>query len=314
MSSLIDVKYFQMKIDISETSHNIFRVTKSGSNIKSGRQPEVVHIPSSVDIKSVSAKYITDVVLLVDREDFLEDITKLREKWGMSALIGLELPDTGMLKSLFLTYCKNKMDAKDDSAIISEILDDVKALRIKYGRTSNFDDTILWVLLTHSVPSGIFKACYFTTIPALDSKDPSAQLYSIILDGRVEESELLEAYADFKQHLATLENAQVLRNSSPDNTFQSLTGEIIRSTHKGPINPTSSRDRVRNRNNILLMRELYWKKKTEKITYYELADYANKKCDKHEIKRKGGCIYCNATYSSIKEGIREYKELLKVSL
>lgn len=306
-----------MKINIKKTPNDDYDqlVTIEPDQIVKDDTPERKHIGGSIYIEETDPKLLTDITLLVDIPGFLTDIKMIRREWKITSYprhSGI-LIDESLLKHVGATMLVESQFAKDHREALKHITNTIQKIRKRYNRTKNYDPVILWSIFCHWIPKGIYKSCYFDTIPinGENPNDPKSYQYAIILDGRTEKEELLKAFKDFKDYQQDKAFTHYLKETVSDKNLSDFEQAFVSFEKNGSYAIATDKEKVRKKNTILLIRELYWKKKSENITYYDLAKYANDKCDKHEIKRKGGCMYCNATYSSVKENILDYSEHLK---
>lgn len=295
-----------MKIDITQVSDSTYKVTTYQNSTKQIK-PEYVN--NTVNIDAVSPKYLTDVALLVDKEDFLTDIKKLKEKWKITEIIEFGIPDQQLLDGWITSHLKKTFKDTDEQSARESLNRDVAEVRLKYGRTSNYDVVILWVLFTNTVPAGVYKACYFTTIPESGSNDPSRHQYAIMLDGRAENSEVIKALQDFREHLKHLHTVQQLQKLPATNHYEALLAELIIGTSIEPIQESTDRETVRTKNNVMLVRELYWRHKQMNTSFADLATYANSKCDGNHGDYST-CIYCNADEENVRKNVENYDEAI----
>lgn len=298
-----------MEIDITKVDDSTYKVTTTKPPITDTKKIKPRHVQGSVYIDPASPKYLTDIALLVDKDDFLKDIQRLREKWQITNIIEFQLGDQQLLDGWIASHLSKHYKDKKTETLRDELDADIVALRLKYGRTSNYDEVIKWVIFTNTVPSGVFKACYFTTIPQTDSADPSQCQYAIILDGRTENDEVLAALRDFREHLDHLESVQELKKLPVSNSYESVLSDLIIGRSKGPIGKTTDRNKVRTLNNILLVRELYWERKLKKTSFAKLASDAWEKCSGHSSDSER-CFYCNADEVSVRKNIENYDKTI----
>lgn len=302
-----------MKIDIKKTADQKYEVVFPYAGAKKSKvEGAIEHEPvaGSVNIQSVDPKYVTDIAFLVDRDDFLHDIVLLRKKWKIGYHVEFSIMNTSTLHNWAKSHLNEIYPNQSIVQMFNELLQDVSKIRHKYGRSSSYDDSIMWVLFTHSVPEGIFKPSYFTVLPESEIGNLAGQ-FALIIDGRAEERDVLNAYQEFRDYIDEFADVKNSKPSPHATAFQSLARQIAIDSYKGTLSATSDSTKVESKPTILLIRELYWKKKTERITYEELANHSNKKCDKHKVKKKGGCFYCNATYASVKQAVISYRKQLK---
>jgi len=305
-----------MKIDIKKIDDNKYEVTSTTLEVKDTATIQVVkpaHVSGSVFIDPVSPKYLTDIALLVDRDDFLVDIQALRQKWKINNLVEFKNADVGLLMGWINRHLGDYSTDKDVKSLQMELDEDVASLRTKYGRTSNYDQVVLWVLFTNMVPDRAFKACYFTTIPDPTSDDPNRCKYAIILDGRTEIGELKQAFEEFKKHLRNLESVQSLRDLPTTDSFESLIAQIVVDNNKGPVGRTTNRYAVRTQTNIMLIRELYWKRKFENTSFAELARIANDRCV-GDHSEDSPCMFCNADETNVRKSLQNYEKTVNRKL
>lgn len=303
-----------MKIDIKKVDDNTYEVASTNEPHNKNQIIRPNYVTGSVHIDGVSPKYLTDIALLVDRDDFLADIKKLRKKWKIDRLIEFKYADDLFLTGWINNHLGSIFNSQETEKLQKELKSDIASLRVKYGRTPNYDQVILWVLFTSTVPDGVYRSCYFTTISEPETEDSARHRFAILLDGRTELSELKKAFEDFKHHLKYLEFTQKLRDEPIPENFDSLIANMEANRIQGVVGKTANRYKVRTQANILLIRELYWKRKLYNTSFEKLASEANSKCDGNHLDEDKKCMFCVADEVNVRKNIENYEKTVNRKL
>ena len=158
-----------------------------------------------IDVLTSNKKHATDIVMLVDQSEFLQEIQRLRQKWqitelyklqellGISALLDMSNP-------LFYTGInRDKIEEK-----LPEFNSDIDKLLKKFNRGKNYRQVVLYALVTGVVPDKVYQSCYFDVITINDKEDlskPEKYQYVIVLSPRTEKQEVIDSYKEFKNHI-----------------------------------------------------------------------------------------------------------------
>ncbi len=157
-----------------------------------------------IDVQPSSIKNKTDISLLVDKHDFLEEIQRLREKWQLKKPTK-ETHHNGVLRIItdesLLSY--SRIDVNVLEKKLSEFKKDIDNLLKNSARGKNFRIIVLFALFIGSIPDGVYKSCYFDVVTINEAEDlnkPENYQYVIVLSPRTEQQDVVEAFHDFVKH------------------------------------------------------------------------------------------------------------------
>lgn len=260
-----------------------------------------------IDIQISNKYYMTEIALLVDKPDFLQDLARLREKWGIC--------DTNKY-SHFTTFTSALENIQT-----KEFETDMMKLIKKYKRGKNYLLVVKSALVTGSVPDYVYKNCYFdvaTLNEINDMNHPENFQYIIVLSPSTEFKELKQPFKEFKKHIKEKIKFQKYKwdmniSSDMDKIEQYHPGQV----HNNALNYSKKKELDRTR-------EWYWlrynkflnKQDSKPLPYHEVLDIWNSKCKNntevnHNIK---ACKYCSVEDENIvQKAISEYIHFLQES-
>lgn len=156
-----------------------------------------------IDVQTLDSKHATDIGMLVDKLEFIQEINKLRVKWQITKLY------TPSQFNIFLelNVMTNNGVVAEDFEIqkrLTEFKKDIAGILKKFNRDKNFKPVVEYALATGIVPNGIYRSCYFdvVTIGEPDNLEtPERYRHVIVLSQRTELEEVKAAYNEFKEHI-----------------------------------------------------------------------------------------------------------------
>jgi hypothetical protein len=247
-------------------------------------------------------KEFGDIALLVDKEQFLEDVKRLRIKWGIKELIPIKLypewrEDLVRARSskqqeqnkLKKQDVRNLTDPEleDFKDVIARVMPDVdfecdiRDLRIKFNKPETFDKAIAYSVICGVIPSGIYKTTYY----------------------EYESSRLPERLQDRTSRIGIYVTPQsteedILR------VFRAVKGSIFkpRADGLGPFFNLYNKDQI---TNIKRDRDWYWRN-LKKDSYKKIAVSDNEKlmADKYFIEDYA---------EKVRKAIKRYREALSAT-
>lgn len=172
-----------------------------------------------IDIQISNKKHATDVAMLVDKLEFLQEVNKLREKWKIKQLHKLSLPYE--ILNIDNVISKGVTRSEEAQKNQKRFYRDIENILRTFSRGKNFVPIVAYAVATGTVPEGIYKSCYFDLVTLNEQEDPAKQekyQYVIVLSPRTEQQELIEAYKEFEEHIkAKIDFSSRLRSSSTNN-------------------------------------------------------------------------------------------------
>jgi len=279
-----------------------------------------------IDVLTSNKKHATDIAMLVDKPEFIQEIQRLRQKWQITELYKYELLDEPVLldmhNPLFYTGInKSKIEEK-----LPEFNKDIDLVLKKFNRGKNFRLVVIYSLITGSVPEGVYQSCYFDKVVINELEDmnkPERYQYVIVLSPRTEKKEVIEAYQEFKAHIKGKIDFQH-SNLSMDLPQHE---ELIMQYHAGNIHDSADIDKFKTQKELNRTREWYWIRNMEHIndvskkqkTYEQVLDEWQKdkcliKTNHEDITSKKNCDFCSIEdINIIEQALSAYSKLLNQS-
>lgn len=229
-----------------------------------------------IDIQSLNKKLATDIAMLVDKPEFLQEIKRLREKWNINKLYTVSNLDG------FLT-------SKDVEDKHNEFLEDIDTLLKRFNRERNFRNVVQYALITGIVPDGVYRSCYFDVVPIGEVDNPdksSGYQYVIVMSPRTELQEVKDVYKEFKEHIENkidFHSVSEINSDIPENI------ELIEQFHKGNVYSSADISKYKTLKEIERTREWYWIAYSDKFN-----DKSNKRKSSEEILNEWQMLKCQA--------------------
>ena len=158
-----------------------------------------------IDVQTSNKKHATDIVMLVDRSEFLQEIQRLRQKWHFDELIKLgNLLGSTILLDFINPLVYSGISKDQIETNLPSFNKDIDNLLKKFHRGKNFRIVVLYALVAGVIPEDVYQSCYFDVISINDKEDiskPERYQYVIVLSPRTEKQEVTEAYKEFKNHI-----------------------------------------------------------------------------------------------------------------
>lgn len=290
-----------------------------------------------IKILTENKKIKTDIALLVDKIDFLRNLHRLREKWNITKLFN---PNVGLDNLYYHIATKGDTltNVNEEEKRISEFRNDIKELRKKNQRTSNFDVVIVYSLGYGVVPKHVFRSCYWDKIllPFKNSHNanfytnsllpeesdqgvPEEYQYVIVVDPRAEKKEIVRVCDSLLLHLKNK-----ISFHGKDWVYNEGTKDDIEEFAFGPIYESAYTGKIKTQKKIDRTREWYWMrfgdffngKASKPRTYKMILDDWDKLCpqgEEHENEEeKKKCPYCGVdSFNVIERAVTEYLNLLR---
>ncbi len=187
-----------------------------------------------VRIKIKNKKKYCDIAFLVDRKDFLKEVTRLRQKWQITRLIKpkqeFEWASRMVKKGQYDSFWK-----------------DVAPIRNHFRLTANFDRAIYMAIISGYIDDKIYETAYWRPVDNdMDVGTPTR--FAIYITADTTKKELEAAFREFKTQVKTIRKIRPF-----DRVYLSY----------GDAPPDTI-------SNIKRDRKWYWKKKQEK-THLQIA-------------------------------------------
>ena len=158
-----------------------------------------------IKIQVEDPKQATDIGLLVEQEEFLEEIGRLREKWKITELKKLFIsPPVQELLNIDNIILKEITDRKEQEKMRDKFSSDIDKVLKRFNKGKNYKIVIEYALITGFIPEGIYQSCYFDTVTINEAEDlskPEKYRYVIVLSSRAEQEDVLEAFREFREHI-----------------------------------------------------------------------------------------------------------------
>src|SRR3989338_7367336 len=151
-----------------------------------------------IDIQTSNKKYATDIAMLVDKPEFLQEIEKLRKKWRVTKFY--EPSSFEVFLGVNVIAGKHKQRDKR----LSEFNQDINNILKKFNRDRSYKKVIEYALFCGIVPEKIYRSCYFDIVPIGEQENmdtPESYQYVIVMSLRAELGEVKKAYEEFKEHV-----------------------------------------------------------------------------------------------------------------
>ncbi len=157
-----------------------------------------------IDVQALSKSHRTDIAMLVDKTDFLQELQTLREKWHINKLYNRK----GLFGEPFILDTQNSLFYTDTPEAeaeerLPEFNKDIDLLLNKFKRGKNFRLVIIYALITGIVPEGIYQTSYFDLVTINEPEDenkPENYQYVLVVTPRTEQKDVVKAFREFKQH------------------------------------------------------------------------------------------------------------------
>lgn len=275
-----------------------------------------------IDIQTSNKKHATDITMLIDKPEFVQDLQKLREKWKIDKLY-----EPGNFYGFFATNVELK-------GRVSEFNNDINGLLKKFHRGRNFKQVVENAMVTGVIPDGIYQSCYFDVVTIGEPEDlnkPERYQYVIVMSPRTEQREVEQAYKDFEKHIKgyepknefeTGELGKIEFHTRDLNIEIPTDKELIEQYHKGNIYKSAIIDDG-NRRDLERARDWHWirfrdylngiDKKPE--TYEDITYEWNCKCPQYPTEDKEHnktCEYCHVDASNVAHTLSPYNKLLEI--
>jgi hypothetical protein len=157
-----------------------------------------------IEIQTPNKKYATDIAMLVDKEEFLLEIQRLRTEWEINNLLSPSAIYDGFLEKYLSTDNGKIDDEKEIHKRLSKFVEDINAVLKKFRRDRGFKRVVEYALATGIIPDRIYKRCYFDKVIIGEPEDiskPEKYQYVIVMSPRTEKGEVDEAYAEFQEFI-----------------------------------------------------------------------------------------------------------------
>jgi hypothetical protein len=283
-----------------------------------------------IDIQTPDKKHATDIAMLVDKPEFLLEIEKLRQKWGIK-----ELYKSSAFRAFLEFHIMTNKDTvsvdKEVEKRLSEFNKDIDLVLKKLNRGRNFKLVVEYALATGIVPNGIYRSCYFDVVKIGEPEDlnnPERYQYTIVLSPRTELKEVVNAYKEFKEHIKGKISFESLANLDIEIPTDK---ELIEQYHRGNIYKSADIDKFKTLKELDRTREWYWiryedyfiHKSKKPMPYPEVLkkwqencpiNKQNQKKQRLEDKTECSCSYCLFyDINIIEQAINSYNKLLEES-
>lgn len=154
-----------------------------------------------IEIQIKDSGEFTDVALLVDNINFLCEIEKIRKKYDLN--YSLPPRDEEQAEEFLrkLTSSNNDLKKKFDA--------DVEEIRKSFYRPSHFKQVIQDAIIYGKIIDGVYSRAYLEEQENFSTDNPEEipdKKYSIVIQQRTTEKDILRAFANFKEllHVNTL--------------------------------------------------------------------------------------------------------------
>jgi len=157
-----------------------------------------------IDVQTSNKKHATDIAMLVDKPEFLQELEKLRQKWQITKLYKLNTSPFQELLNIDSVVNNGVADNKQVQKRRDEFNQDIDKILKKFNRGKNFKLVVEYALTTGVIPEGVYRSCYFDVVKVGEPdslENPERDQYVIILSPRTEQKEVKEAYKEFKEHI-----------------------------------------------------------------------------------------------------------------
>lgn len=265
-----------------------------------------------IGVHTSNKKHATDISILVDKPEFIEEVKLLREKWNIQTL-----------------YQPINIDAFLASDYVQEHLTefnaDINLALKKFNRGKNFKLVIEYAVVTGNVPEGIYRGCYFDVVTIGEKNNlnnPEKYEYVIVLSPRTELKEVEQAYKEFREHIKGKIDFQTqdLNIEIPTNK------ELIEQYHVGNIHTSADIDKFKTQRELEKTREWYWmrygdtfndpsvKPKTYEQVYFAWFERCSENNEHKNKIEEARCPYCSVqSWNNIEVALKNYRELLSFS-
>lgn len=282
-----------------------------------------------VDIQEKAEHLKVTIALLVDKTDFLTDIQKARDDLQISEL--LTEADNESVLGYAMSVNKNP------ESFLEKTNEIVAGIRRKYSRTINHDSVIKWVLLTNTVPTGVFTHASFHKVQFSPGDEYQ---YTLVLDPRASKQDVLSAYDQFRHHLFGVPTKMISRilnqggtdDQIPSTSFTKSDFEagnlsaneeelysVGEELSKGSLYASANTEAVATPKNLDFNRKMYWLRYEQEInragttrTNEEVLDQWEQLCPQHrQHSDTSTCPYCSVdSVSTVQDAIAQHKKLL----
>ena len=150
-------------------------------------------IDTKIEIKTQNKRHYYDIALLVDKPNFIKWILDLRKKWKIDKLFSPENYND------FYSHIW-KVSGKSWSSFRK----DIENVRANFGRLPNFDDVIMYAIVSAEIPEGVYKSCYLEQIVEPgdpEQEDESKYKYAIIVTPNTTLDDLAEVLKKYKSKI-----------------------------------------------------------------------------------------------------------------
>ena len=157
-----------------------------------------------IEILTSNKKHATDIAMLVDKYEFLQEIQKLRQKWKITKLYkrkGL-VNNTGLFDEQNPLYFSD-LTEEEATKKLPEFHKDIDNLLKVFNRGKNFRQVVLYALISGQIPESIYQSCYFDVVTINENEDlnkPENYQYVIVMSPRTEQQEMIDAFEVFRKH------------------------------------------------------------------------------------------------------------------
>src|SRR6185437_4879084 len=150
-----------------------------------------------IEIKTSNKKHVTDIAMLVDKPEFLEELHRLRSKWHITDLYKNIPLTSSIITKILNTEKKKEFSFLEELKSWQEFSEDIDKLLSTFNRGKNFKKIIIYALITGLIPEAIYKSCYFDVVAINRQREglrPEDYQYVIIMSPRTEKQEIEQAY------------------------------------------------------------------------------------------------------------------------
>lgn len=276
-----------------------------------------------IDIQTPNKKHATDIAMLVDKPEFLQEVEKLRQKWNIEELY----KSSAFHSFLEFHIMTNKNTVSVDKEVkerLSDFNNDIDLILKRFNRGRNFKLVVEYALGTGTVPNGIYRSCYFDVVKIGELEDlnnPERYQYTIVLSPRTELKEVVDAYKEFKEHIKGKIDFESLANLDVEIPTDK---ELIEQYHRGNIYSSADIDKFKTLKELDRTRRWYWMRFEKQInnanekliSFSEVTKEWIKNCPYTDDNMPSDhkCEYCTfCEQNRIEKAVSDYVNLLNQS-
>lgn len=296
-----------------------------------------------INVQTSNKKHATDIAMLVDKLEFLQEIQRLRGKWQITD----QYKGKNDRVNERLLYNCTTLSQTEVEKRLPEFKADIHGVLHTFNRGKNFRLLVIHALITGVIPEGLYQSCYFDIVTINEKADinkPEKYQYVIVLSPRAEQKEVVQAYKEFKRHIKGYEGNEYEMGEMGKIKFHELSKDnklsmedpddvaVIEHYYKGNVYTSADVDKFKTLRELEQAREWYWLRyeqhfndpTTKELTYPEtLKAWQRKHCDifranekvkQFEYPKACSCRYCKFTEDkTIEKSVITYENLLEES-